>query len=112
MSLSRQERDRLKASFQKMGPADKAGYIWEYYKLPITVGLVALALGCSMVYHEVTKKEVLVYSALINVSAGDELASQLNEGFISTEGADPKRAEVCLYQGLYLSEDPSPENHQ
>lgn len=56
MSLSRQERDRLKASFQKMGPADKAGYIWEYYKLPITVGLVALALVCSMVYHEVTKK--------------------------------------------------------
>ena len=112
MSLSRQERDRLKASFQKMGPADKAGYIWEYYKLPITVGLVALAFVCSMVYHEVTQKEVLVYSALINVSAGDELASQLNEGFISTEGADPKRAEVCLYQGLYLSEDPSPENHQ
>ncbi len=112
MSLSRQERDHLKASFQKMGPADKAGYIWEYYKLPITVGLVALAFVCSMVYHEITKKEVLVYSALINVSAGDELASRLDEGFISAEGTDPKRAEVCLYQGLYLSEDPSPENHQ
>ena len=112
MSLSRQERDHLKASFQKMGPVDKIGYIWEYYKLPITVGLVALAFVCSMVYHEVTKKEVLVYSALINVSAGDELASRLDEGFISAEGTDPKRAEVCLYQGLYLSEDPSPENHQ
>lgn len=112
MSLSRQERDHLKASFQKMGPVDKIGYIWEYYKLPITVRLVALAFVCSMVYHEVTKKEVLVYSALINVSAGDELASRLDEGFISAEGTDPKRAEVCLYQGLYLSEDPSPENHQ
>lgn len=112
MKLTRQERAALRASFQEMGPADKAGYIWEYYKLPIALGLLALAFVCSTVYRQATKKEVLVYSALINVSAGDELASRLDEGFISAEGTDPKRAEVCLYQGLYLSEDPSPENHQ
>ena len=27
-------------------------------------------------------------------------------------GADPKKAEVSLYHGLYLSDDPSPENHE
>ena len=30
MKLTRQERAALRASFQEMGPADKAGYIWEY----------------------------------------------------------------------------------
>lgn len=112
MKLTRQERAALRASFQEMGPADKAGYIWEYYKLPIALGLLALAFVCSTVYRQATQKEVLVYSALINVSAGDTLASQLNEGFLSAEGADPKKAEVSLFQGLYLSENPSPENHQ
>lgn len=56
MKLTRQERAALRASFQEMGPADKAGYIWEYYKLPIALGLLALAFVCSTVYRQATQK--------------------------------------------------------
>ncbi len=112
MRLTQKERAALKASFQKMSLADKADYIFTYYRLPIAVGLVVLYLLCSTVYRQLTKKEVVLYSALMNVSVGDDLEAQLNGGFISASGSDPKKAEVYLYRGIYLSDDPSAENHQ
>lgn len=112
MKRTPQERETLKASFQKMSLADKADYIWTYYKLPITLGLAALLLLCSTVYRQVTKKEAVLYSALINVTVGEDLDVQLNEGFVASIGASPQKSEVSLYRGMYLSNDPSPENHQ
>lgn len=112
MKLTQKERDALKASFRKMSLAGKVDYIFTYYRLPIVVGLVLLYFVCYTVYRQVTKKEVVVYSALMNISVGEDLESQLNEGFISASGADPKKAEVYLYKGIYLSDDPSTENHQ
>ena len=110
--LTKEERAARKAAFQKMSLADKADYIFTYYKLPILLGLVALYLLCSTVYRQVTKKEAVVYSALINISVGDDLESQLTEGFISFMEANPKKAEVYLYSGLYLSDNPSLENYE
>lgn len=112
MSLTKEERAARKESFRKMRPADKADYIFTYYRLPILLGLVALYLVCSSVYRQLTKKEIVLYSALINVSVGEDLESQLNGGFISAGGADPHKAEVYLYRGTYLSGDPSAENHE
>lgn len=110
--LTPKERADRRASFQKMNLADKAGYIFEYYKLPIIVGLTALYLVGSTVYRQVTKKDIVLYSAYINVSAGEDLEAQLNEGFLSACGVDLRKNEVYLYSGLYLSDDPSFENHQ
>lgn len=110
--LSAEERAARKAAFRKMNPADKAGYIYEYFKLPILLGLIVLYLLGSTAYRQLTKKEVLVYPALINVSAGEELEFRLSAGFVSASGADPRRAEVSLYSKLYLSDNPSIENHE
>lgn len=112
MSLTPKERADRRASFRKMSLAKKAEYIGEYYWRPIIVGLVALIFVGSTVYRAVTKKEVLLYSALINLSVADDFESQLNEGFVLASGANPKKAEVYLYGGLYLSDDPSLENHE
>ena len=112
MRLTQKARAALKASFQKMSLADKADYIFTYYRLPICVGLVALYFVCSTVYRQVTKKEVVLYSALMNVSVGEELEAQLDEGFISASGADPKKTEVYLYRGIYMSNNPSADDHQ
>lgn len=110
--LTKEERAARKAAFQKMDLAGKAEYIFAYYKLPIALGLVALYLCCSTAYRQLTKKEVILYSAYINVSVGDALNAQLTEGFLSASGADPKKTEIDLYSGLYLSENPSLENHE
>lgn len=112
MRLTKEERAARKASFRDMSLAGKADYIYTYFKLPILLGLIALYLVCSAVYRQMTKKEAVLYTALVNVSVGDELESQLNEGFISASGADPRKAEVYLYRGTYLSDDPSAENHE
>ncbi len=110
--LTEKERAARRAAFQKMGLADKAEYIFAYYKLPIILGLVALYLLSSAAYRQLTKREVLVYPAIANISIGDDLTFQLSEGFVSAIGANPRKAEVSLYSGLYLADDPSPENHQ
>ena len=112
MRLSREERGALRASFGKMRPAEKIDYLFTYYKLPIFLTLLALVLLCSTVYSHLTKKEVVLYSAHVNVSAGDTLASRLDADFITSIGGNPKRAEVRLYQGIYLSDSPSQEDHQ
>lgn len=112
MKRTPQERAALRASFQKMSLAGKADYIYSYYKLPIALGVIVLLFLCYTAYRQLTKKEVVLYSAYINVSIGDDLDAQLNEEFISASGADPAKAEMSLYRGLYLSDNPSPENHQ
>lgn len=112
MSLTKKERTERRVSFQKMSPAGKAEYIFDYYKLPIVVGLALLYLFGSMAYRQLTKKEVLVYPALVNISVGEDLEFRLGEGFVSASGTDPRKTEVSLYSGLYLSEDPSSENHE
>lgn len=112
MRLTKEERAARKASFRGMSLAGKAEYIYTYYRLPIILGSIALYLVCSAVYRQAAKKEAVLYAALVNVSVGDELGSQLNEGFISARGADPRKAEVYLYRGTYLSDDPSAENHE
>lgn len=110
--LTKEERAARKAAFQKMDLAGKAEYIYTYYKLPILLGLIALYLVCSTVYRQLTKKETLLYSAHINVSVGDDLATQLNEGFLSVCGANPKKTDTHIYSGLYLSNNPSLENYE
>ena len=107
MKLTREERAARKASFQKMGMADKVEYLYTYYKLPILLAVIALAFLCSAVYRQFTKKEIILYSAHVNVSVGDTIESRLNAEFISSTGENPKKAEVFLYRGLYLSEAPS-----
>ena len=112
MKLSQEERAARKAAFRKMSLSDKADYIYTYYKLPIFLGLTAIFLVCSAVHRRLTEKEPVLYLAYINVSVGDDLESALNERFISASGADPEKAEVYLYHGAYLSDNPSAENHE
>ena len=112
MKLTPKERAALKESFRKMSLRGKADYIITYYRLPIVVGLVLLYFVCSTVYRQVTKKEAVLYTALLNISIGNDFESQLNEGFISAIGVEPKKAEVYLYKGLYMTDNPSAENHE
>ena len=112
MSLTREETAARRAAVQKMSLAGKLEYIFTYFKLPILLGLVALYLVSSAAYRQITKKEVILYTAHINISAGDELEARLTGGFLSASGANPKRTEIDLSRGLYLSDNPSLENHE
>ena len=90
----------------------KARYVWDYYKFPIAVCLICLYIVGYTVYGHFTKKEVLLYTALVNVSAGEQLTNELDGGFLDFLGADVSKTELELYTGIGLTDDPDAPNHE
>lgn len=90
----------------------KAQYIWDYYKFPIVVCLIFLYIIGYMVYGRFTKKEPVLYVGLINIAAGEQLTSQLDDEFWEFAGETPSGKKVQLYTGLYLTANQDDPNHQ
>lgn len=85
----------------------KIGYIWEYYKLPIVIICIGLYIIGYLVYGRLTHKDTVLYTALVNVSANDTFTEELSVDFLDYLGANTRKEEVELYDGLYLTEDES-----
>lgn len=90
----------------------KVWQVWDYYKLPIFIGFVFLYMLGYTIYRHETVKDIVFYSALINVAPGDALTAQLSTGFQDTLDIDPKKEEVHLYTGLYLTDNTASEMYQ
>ena len=90
----------------------KLQYVWDYYKLPIAVCLILFYVIGYMVYSHITRKNVILYAGLVNVSAGEQLTSELSRGFLEFLGVNPSRTGLKLYTGLYLTEDPDDPNQE
>lgn len=112
MKLPEKEKAAQRAAFRRMSPAEKLDHIYTYYKWPIFLALAALIVLGSVLQRQLTKKEVVLYLASVNVSVGEDLEESLSEGFLRFAGANPKKQEVYWYQALYLSEDADVLNHQ
>ena len=112
MKLPEQEKAAQKAAFRAMSPAKKLEHIYTYYKWPILLGLIALAVLLSVLNRELTKKDPVLYLALVNVVVGEDAESALTDGFLAYSQADPRREEVYLYRDLYLSEDADVLDHE
>ena len=112
MKLTEAERAENRASFSAMSLPDKLGYIFEYYKFPLVLALIAaVALG-SVMYNRLTHKDALISVGCANVSPGTDLITALSGDFVKAEGADPARTEVKMLLGLYLSRDATVRDHQ
>lgn len=85
----------------------KIGYIWEYYRIPIVIVCIFLYIAGYMIYGRMTHKDTVLYTALINVSAGDTFKEKLSTDFLDYLEANAKKEKVELYDGLYLTEDES-----
>ena len=112
MRLTESERAENREALAAMSLQQKLGYVFEYYKFPLVLALIAaVALG-SMLYYRLTRKETLLYVACANISVGDTLDSVLDEGYVRSVGADPGKTGVGVYHNLYLSRDASVQNHE
>lgn len=100
----------LRKQIRDMSLPQKAEYIITYYRLPIVLGLVAVLVLGSVLYRHFTQKETALYLGLANVSFGTDLKKELSEDFLAEH--DLAEEEVLIYEGLYLSADPSDEDHQ
>lgn len=112
MKRSPQEKQALREQFRKMTAAQKADYIYTYFKWPILLGLIVLLILGNGIYRQLTRKDPAVYLGLVNVSVGPDLEAALTAGYLEYAGLSPEDREVQVYTGLYLSEDASTENHQ
>lgn len=108
----------LKEQWDSLNGKQKVQYVWDYYKFPITVCIIFLYIIGYMAYGHISKKEVLLYTGLINVSAGEQLTYDLSGCFLDhlvslnpLEG-NASRTDLKLYTGLYLTDNPDDPNHE
>lgn len=112
MKRSPEEIAALRESFRKMDTPHKLEHIYTYHKWTILLILIAIYFLSSATYRHLTKKTVPVYVGMVNVSVGDELERTMTLGFLEQQELNPKKNEILMYKGLYLSGDPSGEDHQ
>lgn len=87
-------------------------HILSYYKFPLIVICLVLFFIGRVIYGYLTHKDVLLYTALVNVNAGETLTRQLGEDYMDYVNADASKCAVQLYTGLYLTDDEQSEWHE
>jgi len=112
MKLPEQEKAAYRAAFRNMSFLEKLDHIFTYYKWPILLGLIALAVLGSTLHRQLTKKEPTLYLAMVNVSIGEDMEHALTDDYLALTFPDASGREVYLYRDLYLSEDADVLNHE
>ena len=90
----------------------KVQYIWDYYKLPLAVLCIVLYAAGYMLYGRITHKDTVLYTALVNVAAGEDLTQELTGDFLDYLNLNPSKNELELYTGLYLTDDETNQYHE
>lgn len=90
----------------------KVQYIWDYYKLPLAVLCIVLYAAGYMLYGRITHKDTVLYAALVNVAAGEDLTQELTGDFLDYLNLNPSKNELELYTGLYLTDNETNQYHE
>ena len=90
----------------------KVQYVWEYYKFPITVCLIFLYIIGYNIYGHFSKKDIILYTGLVNVSISDQVNRELSDDFLEFMDENISKKDVQLYTGLYLTTDPNNPNYE
>ena len=112
MKMTPEQLPQKKAQFTALSPRKKLEHIWLYYKVPIILAIIAVVILVSCIHRVVTEKETVLCAAFLNVAVGSELEANLTEDYLISRGYDTDRKQILCYRDLYLSNDPSPENHE
>lgn len=99
-------------SFRQLTGKQKLQYIWDYYKFPIVVACILVYIAGYLLYGQLTKKDTVLHTALINISAGESSIEMLSTDFLESQNMDSKKNELLLTTGLYLTDDTHDPNFQ
>lgn len=100
--------ERLKS----LNGKNKIQYIWDYYKLPLALFGILLYILVYVSYNHFTCKDTILYAALVNVNAGENLTAGLSDDFVEYLNMNPSKNKLELYTGLYLTDDEQNEYFQ
>ena len=84
-------------------------YLWDYYKLHFVIAAVLLYMAGFTIHGHFTKKEPLLYGAMVNVALSRQLEEQLVDRYLDECSINPAKNPFMLYRNLYLTDDPSSE---
>ncbi|MBQ9005385.1 MAG: hypothetical protein IJ092_03315 [Atopobiaceae bacterium] len=112
MELPEHERRAHREAFRKMSLAQKAEYIFAYYKLPLVLAFIALVAVGSVLHQRLTTKDALLYVGMANVSVNEEAERVLTSDYVEATGRNTRDQEVYLYRDLYLSDAEETLDHQ
>ncbi|MBR1828986.1 MAG: hypothetical protein IJ781_05685, partial [Atopobiaceae bacterium] len=82
MELPEHERRAHREAFRKMSLAQKAEYIFAYYKLPLVLAFIALVAVGSVLHQRLTTKDALLYVGMANVSVNEEAERVLTSDYV------------------------------
>lgn len=94
-------------TIKRLHGKDRLQYIWDYYKLHMAITLIFLYIIGYILYGQLTHKESVLYTAFVNVNAGEEVTTQLTSDFIKHLDLSPSKNKVYTYTGLYLTANES-----
>lgn len=94
-------------TLKRLHGKDRLQYIWDYYKLHMAIILIFLYIIGYILYGQLTHKESVLYTAFVNVNAGEEVTTQLTSDFIKHLDLSPSKNKVYTYTGLYLTTNDS-----
>ena len=100
MKMGRDEQ-AVRDAFRRMGPREKFGYILTYYWWAILLSVIAAVILGSVIHGRVTKKQMLLYIACLNVSAGSDLEESLREGYLRF-AVKIRRRPMCCSTGICI----------
>lgn len=106
------EEINAKKQFAQMPMKKKIGYIYDYYKWYIILAIIFVIILGSSLHRYFTQKETILYLAFVNVSIGEDLEEKLKDNYFEYVNEDSQKEEIEIYKNLYVSDDPSDENHQ
>lgn len=98
-------------NLRRLHGKQKLQFLWDYYKLPLAVLCIAVSVAAYSIYGHMTQKNTILYTALINVTAGEELRQNLTDAFLKSIDIDSSKYNCQLYTGLYLTEDMNSAYH-
>ena len=102
----------IRDSFKKMTFSQKIDYIIAYYKFPVITAIIAAAVLISTAVRYFTRKETVLCAAFANVSVGETLSEDLTDRYLLETERSLSKNEIIVYRDLYLTSEPSAENHQ
>lgn len=99
-------------NLHKLHGKKKIQYIWDYYKLPLVILGIFLYVITYALYNHFSHKDTVLYTALVNVNAGESLTEGLGADFLDYLELDASQNKLELYTGLYLTYDEHNPYHE
>lgn len=96
----REQRDK----FKNMTFPGKIAYIFDYYKLPIIIVVAILLIVGSITKNALTRKNDILYAAMVNSNAVSNEAENLALDYYKTYGVDVAKDQIVLDTSMSIQE--------